>query len=147
MAALDVLIQADILNLLKSLTGDLEFTFLFISHDLSVVAHNCDHVAVMYLGRLVETAPTRDLFAAPRHPYTNALLSAIPLLDPDAEQTATKLEGEIPNPINPPPGCKFHTRCPFAQDRCTAEEPEWREIDDDHFVSCHFADELDLKNA
>ncbi len=144
MAALDVLIQADILNLLKSLTGDLEITFLFISHDLSVVAHICDHVAVMYLGRLVETAPTRDLFAVPRHPYTKALLSAIPHLDPDAEQTATKLEGEIPSPINPPPGCKFHTRCPFAQDRCTAEEPEWREIDDDHFVSCHFADELAL---
>ncbi len=144
MAALDVLIQADILNLLKSLTGDLEITFLFISHDLSVVAHICDHVAVMYLGRLVETAPTRDLFAVPRHPYTKALLSAIPHLDPDAEQTATKLEGEIPSPINPPPGCKFHTRCPFAQDRCTAEQPEWREIDDDHFVSCHFADELAL---
>ncbi len=144
MAALDVLIQADILNLLKSLPGDLEIAFLFISHGLSVVAHICDHVAVMYLGRLVETAPTRDLFAAPRHPYTRALLSAIPHLDPDAEKTATKLEGEIPSPINPPPGCKFHTRCPFAQDRCMAEEPEWREIDDDHFVSCHFADELAL---
>ncbi len=91
------------------MTGDLEITFLFISHDLSVVAHICDHVAVMYLGRLVETAPTRDLFAVPRHPYTKALLSAIPHLDPDAEQTATKLEGEIPSPINPPPGCKFHT--------------------------------------
>ena len=104
MAVLDVLIQADILNLLKSLTGDLEITFLFTNHDLSVVAHICDHVAVMYLGRLVETAPTRDLFAAPRHPYTQALLSAIPHLDPGAEQTATKLEGEIPSPIDPPPG-------------------------------------------
>ncbi len=129
---------------MKSLTEELGITFLFISHDLSVVAHICDHVAVMYLGRLVETAPTRDLFAAPRHPYTKALLSAIPHLDPDAEQTATKLEGEIPSPINPPPGCRFHTRCTFAQDRCKTEEPEWREIDDDHFVSRPFAEELAL---
>ncbi len=144
MAALDVSIQADILSLVKSLTGDLEITFLSISHDLSVVAHICDHVTVMYLGQIVEIAPTKQLFANTRHPYTKALLSAIPDLDPDAEQTATKLEGEIPSPINPPPGCKFHTRCPLAQDRCKTAEPEWREIDDDHFVSCHFADELTL---
>ncbi|MFP6728610.1 MAG: oligopeptide/dipeptide ABC transporter ATP-binding protein [Alphaproteobacteria bacterium] len=143
-AALDVSIQADILNLLNSLQKELGLTFLFISHDLSVVAHTCDHVAVMYLGQIVEIAPTKKLFATTRHPYTKALLSAIPHLDPDAEKTAIKLEGEIPSPINPPSGCKFHTRCPFAQDRCTTEEPEWREIDDDHFVSCHFADELAL---
>jgi oligopeptide/dipeptide ABC transporter ATP-binding protein len=143
-AALDVSIQADILNLLNSLQKELGLTFLFISHDLSVVAHTCDHVAVMYLGQIVEIAPTRKLFSKTRHPYTKALLSAIPHLDPDAEKTAIKLEGEIPSPINPPSGCKFHTRCPFAQDRCKAEEPEWREIDDDHFVSCHFADELNL---
>ena len=105
MAALDVLIQADILNLLKSLTGDLEFTFLLISRDRSVVAHICDHVTVMYLGQIVEIAPTKQLFANTRHPYTKALLSVVPDLDPDAEQTATKLEGEIPSPINPPPGC------------------------------------------
>jgi oligopeptide/dipeptide ABC transporter ATP-binding protein len=143
-AALDVSIQADILNLLNSLQKELGLTFLFISHDLSVVAHTCDHVAVMYLGQIVEIAPTRKLFSKTRHPYTKALLSAIPHLDPDAEKTAIKLEGEIPSPINPPSGCKFHTRCPFAQDRCKAEAPEWREIDDDHFVSCHFADELNL---
>ena len=143
-AALDVSIQADILNLLNSLQKELGLTFLFISHDLSVVAHTCDHVAVMYLGQIVEIAPTRKLFSKTRHPYTKALLSAIPHLDPDAEKTAIKLEGEIPSPINPPSGCKFHTRCPFAQDRCKAEAPEWREIDDDHFVSCHFADELSL---
>ena len=143
-AALDVSIQADILNLLNSLQRELGLTFLFISHDLSVVAHTCDHVAVMYLGQIVEIAPTRKLFSKTRHPYTKALLSAIPHLDPDAEKTAIKLEGEIPSPINPPSGCKFHTRCPYAQDRCKAEAPEWREIDDDHFVSCHFADELDL---
>ncbi len=143
-AALDVSIQADILNLLNSLQKELGLTFLFISHDLSVVAHTCDHVAVMYLGQIVEIAPTKKLFSNTQHPYTKALLSAIPHLDPDAEKTAIKLEGEIPSPLNPPPGCKFHTRCAFAQDRCKAEAPEWREIDDDHFVSCHFADELSL---
>ena len=143
-AALDVSIQADILNLLNSLQKELGLTFLFISHDLSVVAHTCDHVAVMYLGQIVEIAPTKKLFSKTLHPYTKALLSAIPDLDPDAEKTATKLEGEIPSPINPPSGCKFHTRCPFAQDRCTAEVPEWREFDDEHFVACHFADELNL---
>ena len=143
-AALDVSIQADILNLLNSLQTELGLTFLFISHDLSVVAHTCDHVAVMYLGQIVEIAPTKKLFSKTLHPYTKALLSAIPDLAPDAEKTATKLEGEIPSPINPPSGCKFHTRCPFAQDRCTAEVPEWREFDDEHFVACHFADELNL---
>ena len=143
-AALDVSIQADILNLLNSLQTELGLTFLFISHALSVVAHTCDHVAVMYLGQIVEIAPTKKLFSKTLHPYTKALLSAIPDLDPDAEKTATKLEGEIPSPINPPSGCKFHTRCPFAQDRCTAEVPEWREFDDEHFVACHFADELNL---
>ncbi len=143
-AALDVSIQADILNLLISLQKELGLAFLFISHDLSVVAHTCDHVAVMYLGRIVESAPTRKLFARTYHPYTKALLSAIPHLDPDAEKTAIKLEGEIPSPISPPPGCKFHTRCAFVQDRCKVEVPEWREIDDDHFVACHFAEELNL---
>jgi oligopeptide/dipeptide ABC transporter ATP-binding protein len=143
-AALDVSIQADILNLLKSFQKDLGLTFLFISHDLSVVAHTCDKVAVMYLGQIVELADTRKLFFSMRHPYTKALLSAIPSLDPDAKSEAIKLEGEIPSPINPPPGCKFHTRCSFAQDRCKTEPPEWREIDSDHFVACHFADELNL---
>ena len=143
-AALDVSIQADILNLLNSLQKEMGLTFLFISHDLSVVAHTCDHVAVMYLGQIVEIAPTRKLFSKTRHPYTKALLSAIPHLDPDAKKTATKLEGEIPSPVNPPPGCKFHTRCAFVQDRCRVEPPEWREIDDDHFAACHFADELSL---
>jgi oligopeptide/dipeptide ABC transporter ATP-binding protein len=143
-AALDVSIQADILNLLNSLQKEMGLTFLFISHDLSVVAHTCDHVAVMYLGQIVEIAPTKKLFSNTRHPYTKALLSAIPHLDPDAEKTAIKLEGEIPSPINPPSGCKFHTRCPFAQDRCRAESPEWRALDDDHFVACHFSEELTL---
>ena len=141
-AALDVSIQADILNLLLSLQNQLGLTFLFISHDLSVVAHICDHVAVMYLGTLVESAPTRKLFANPRHPYTKALLSAIPSLDPDDSGKAQKLEGEIPSPANPPSGCKFHTRCHFAEERCRKEVPEWRKLDKRHSVACHFAEKL-----
>ena len=137
-AALDVSIQADILNLLKSLQKQLGFTFLFISHDLSVVAHICDHVAVMYLGTLVETAPTRKLFSNPSHPYTKALLSSIPSLDPDSSKKAQKLEGEIPSPSNPPPGCKFHTRCPIPEDLCRKKTPQWKKLSEDHFASCHF---------
>jgi len=137
-AALDVSIQADILNLLKSLQNQLGFTFLFISHDLSVVAHICDSVAVMYLGTLVETAPTRELFTNPSHPYTKALLSSIPSLDPDDRKKAQKLEGEIPSPANPPPGCKFHTRCPIAEDRCRKDVPQWKKLSEGHFASCHF---------
>ncbi len=144
-AALDVSIQADVLNLLKQLQRDLGLTFLFISHDLSVVAHTCDHVAVMYLGRLVETAPTRELFAAPKHPYTKALFSAIPSLDPDDRDRglAQKLEGEIPSPTNQPTGCKFHTRCPFVQDRCRKDEPVLEAAGTPgHEVSCHRWKEL-----
>jgi len=136
-AALDVSIQADVLNLLKELQRDLGITFMFISHDLSVVAHTCDHVAVMYLGRLVETAPTRKIFAAPRHPYTRALFSAIPSLDPDSNDRAQKLEGEIPSPTNQPTGCKFHTRCPHVIDRCRKEEPALEQPGDGHEVACH----------
>lgn len=141
-AALDVSIQADILNLLKQLQRDLGLTFMFISHDLSVVAHTCDHVAVMYLGRIVETAPPRRLFAAPRHPYTRALISAIPSLDPDDRGRAERLEGEIPSPANPPSGCTFHTRCPMARDRCRAEVPQLRQMADGHHSACHFAEDL-----
>ena len=141
-AALDVSIQADVLNLLKELQRDLGITFMFISHDLSVVAHTCDHVAVMYLGRLVETAPTRQLFDAPRHPYTKALFSAIPSLDPDDRGKAQKLEGEIPSPTNQPPGCKFHTRCPHAIDICKTNEPELEADGTGHEVSCHRWKEL-----
>ena len=141
-AALDVSIQADILNLLQSLQDEMGLTFLFISHDLSVVAHICDHVAVMYLGTLVESAPTHKLFANPSHPYTKALLSAIPSLDPNERTKAQKLEGEIPSPVNPPPGCRFHTRCPLVEDRCRTEVPEWRELSDGHSVACHFAEKV-----
>ena len=141
-AALDVSIQADVLNLLKELQRDLRITFMFISHDLSVVAHTCDHVAVMYLGRIVESAPTRQLFENPRHPYTKALFSAIPSLDPDDRGKAQKLEGEIPSPTNQPPGCKFHTRCPFATDICKREEPPLDTCEEGHAVSCHHWQEL-----
>jgi peptide/nickel transport system ATP-binding protein len=141
-AALDVSIQADVLNLLKNIQQEMGLTFLFISHDLSVVAHICDVVAVMYLGRLVETAPTRALFSAPHHPYTKALLSAIPSLDPDDRGTAEKLEGEIPSPTNQPPGCKFHTRCRFAIDRCRTEEPKLEFSGDQRNVACHRWKEL-----
>lgn len=141
-AALDVSIQADVLNLLKEIQNEMGLTFLFISHDLSVVAHTCDHVAVMYLGRLVETAPTRELFAEPRHPYTRALFSAIPSLDPDDRGSAQKLEGEIPSPTNQPSGCKFHTRCPHVIDRCRSEEPELEKSGSEHAVACHRWKEL-----
>ena len=141
-AALDVSIQADVLNLLKSIQEDMGLAFLFISHDLSVVAHTCDHIAVMYLGRLVETAPTRELFATPKHPYTKALLSAIPSLDPDDAGKVEKLEGEIPSPTNPPPGCKFQTRCRFAIDVCRTEEPALDHTGNEHNVACHRWQEL-----
>ena len=141
-AALDVSIQADVLNLLNSIQEESGITFLFISHDLSVIAHTCDFVAVMYLGQIVEAAPTHKLFSETAHPYTRALLSAIPSLDPDVRGHAQKLEGEIPSPINPPPGCRFNTRCPHAQERCRTEVPEWREMSSGHHVACHFSEEL-----
>ncbi len=141
-AALDVSIQADVLNLLNSIQEESGITFLFISHDLSVIAHTCNFVAVMYLGQIVEAAPTHKLFSETAHPYTRALLSAIPSLDPDVRGHAQKLEGEIPSPINPPPGCRFNTRCPHAQERCRSEVPEWREMSSGHHVACHFSEEL-----
>ena len=135
-AALDVSIQADILNLLKSLQEELDLTFLFISHDLSVVARVCDHVAVMYLGSIVESAPSRELFANPKHPYTQALLSAIPSLDPDHTGKAQQLEGEIPSPLNPPNGCKFNTRCPVAIDECRSVAPALEDASGAAHVAC-----------
>ena len=136
-AALDVSIQADILNLLISLQKDLDLTYLYISHDLSVVAHICDEVAVMYLGEIVEHAPTRELFSNPKHPYTKALLSSIPSIDPDKKQNAIILKGEIPSSMNPPSGCVFHTRCNYANENCKKETPLLNtEIKKDHLVSC-----------
>ena len=136
-AALDVSIQADILNLLKALQKELNLTYLFISHDLSVVAHICDEVAVMYLGRIVEHAPTRELFSNPKHPYTKALLSSIPSIDPEKQNKAIELKGEIPSSMNPPSGCVFHTRCQYANENCKKEIPLLNtEIKKDHLVSC-----------
>jgi oligopeptide/dipeptide ABC transporter ATP-binding protein len=143
-AALDVSIQAEILNLLMDLQDEFQLTYLFIAHDLSVVAHISNRVAVMYVGQMVELASTNELFNSPRHPYTESLLSAIPEVDPDIETKPVSIKGEIPNPANPPSGCRFHTRCPYAQGKCRSEEPEWREIEEKHFAACHFSDELDL---
>lgn len=135
-SALDVSIQAQIINLFSDLRDDHGVTFLFISHDLGVVEHLCDDVAVMYLGQLVETASRDALFSSPLHPYTRALLAAVPTLDPDSEPVAA-LQGEIPDPYRPPSGCRFSSRCPQASDRCRRDIPLLREVADGHLVACH----------
>jgi oligopeptide transport system ATP-binding protein len=141
-AALDVSIQSQIVNLLVNLQAHLGLTYLFISHDLSMVRHIADRVAVLYLGRIMELSDSEELYTNPKHPYTRALLSAVPVPDPvvEAERKRVILAGDIPSPAHPPPGCPFNTRCPIAQDRCSAEVPEWRELSSDHWVACHFAE-------
>ncbi len=139
-SALDVSIQAQILNLLQDLQQDLGLSYLFISHDLNVVRHLADRVGVMYLGRLVESAGAEDLFREPLHPYTQALISANPIPDPERELTPQVLEGEVPSPLSPPSGCHFHPRCPHASDRCRAEVPKLLERGD-RLVACHLYDE------
>lgn len=141
-SALDVAIQAQVLNLLARLQADRGFAMLFISHDLSVVRHVSDEVIVMYLGRIVERANAGALFDAPRHPYTKALISAIPSRDLDRPSTRMRLQGDVPSPVNLPSGCAFHTRCPFARDLCAKERPALDERTDGCAVACHFADEL-----
>nr|WP_156643907.1 dipeptide ABC transporter ATP-binding protein [Lentibacillus sp. JNUCC-1] len=141
-SALDVSVQAQVLNLMKKLQRELDLTYLFISHDLSVVKHISDRVIVMYLGKVVEIADNDKLFANPRHPYTKALLSAIPVPDVNVQRDEIEIKGDVPSPINPPKGCRFHTRCPFATEHCRNVEPELRTIDDQHKVSCHYAEDL-----
>ncbi len=139
-AALDVSIQAQVINLLEDLQSDLGLTYLFISHDLAMVRHIADRVAVMYLGRFMELGDVNAVYDNPLHPYTRALHSAVPVPDPvvEANRKQIILEGDIPSPSNPPPGCVFNTRCPIAQDRCVSEVPEWREMEPDHWIACHF---------
>lgn len=141
-AALDVSIQAQVVNLLEELQNELGLTYLFISHDLSMIRHIADRVAVMYLGKIMELADHKALYAEPLHPYTQALLSAVPVPDPVLEEKRERiiLEGDVPSPANPPKGCYFNTRCPVAVERCFQEEPEWRQLRPEHYAACHLAE-------
>ena len=148
-SALDVSVRAQILNLLQDLQEEMQLTYLFVSHDLSVIEYLCDRVAVMYVGKLVELASTEALFANPQHPYTEALLSAVPKPDPRLRRRKQRivLEGEVADPANPPSGCYFHPRCRYAKDRCRQETPALRLVQPGHFAACHFAEELTLQGV
>ncbi len=144
-SALDVSVQAQILNLMRELQGEMDLTYIFISHDLSVVEYIADRVAVMYVGKLVEVAPTEELFHNPRHPYTEALLSAVPKTDPRLRTKRIVLEGDVADPAHPPSGCYFHPRCKYAKDSCATEAPQLRDIGEGHLVSCLYAEQLALR--
>src|SRR5699024_735200 len=141
-SALDVSVQAQVVNLLKDLQQDKGLTFLFIAHDLSMVKQISDRIGVMYLGNLMELTSSSQLYDNPLHPYTQALLSAIPIPDPDIEESRERiiLEGDLPSAINPPSGCVFRTRCPFAMEVCSMKKPVWQEVEQDHYVACHLYD-------
>ena len=143
-SALDVSVQAQVLNLMKDLQKEFNLTYLFVAHDLSVVEHICDRVAVMYMGNLIEQSKTSNIFETPKHPYSAALMSAVPKPDPRNKMKRIILEGEVPNPANPPSGCTFHPRCQYAKDICRKKKPEFRDIGSGHFAACHFAGELNL---
>ncbi|MFP4135407.1 MAG: ABC transporter ATP-binding protein [Candidatus Acetothermia bacterium] len=144
-SALDVSIQAQVLNRLEDLQEEFGLTYLFIAHDLSVIKHISDRVAVMYLGQIVELSSVEKLFSDPKHPYTEALMSAVPVANPDFESERIVLEGDVPSPVDPPSGCYFHPRCPYSEPDCSESEPEFREVEDDHYVHCHYAEDLKLK--
>lgn len=146
-SALDVSIQAQILNLLEDLQDQFGLTYLFVAHDLSVVKHISDRVAVMYLGKIVELAETEELFLRPRHPYTEALLSAVPVPDPDYQAERIILQGDVPSPVNPPKGCRFHPRCMYAKDICANQTPELVDLGGKHYAACHFASQLTLRGV
>jgi peptide/nickel transport system ATP-binding protein/oligopeptide transport system ATP-binding protein len=140
-SALDKSVQAQVLNLLEDLQAEMDLTYVFISHDLNVVEHMSDQVAVMYLGQLVETCKSDELYKNPLHPYTKTLLAAIPSVDPDAKKNEDILEGEIPSPLNPPSGCRFRTRCPHVMDVCSEVRPPILDVGDGHYVACHLFQE------
>ena len=144
-SALDVSVQAQILNLLKDLQAQFGLSYVFIAHDMAVVEFIAHRISVMYVGKMVELAATSELFSRPRHPYTEALLSAVPIPEPNRARSRIILEGEVANPANPPSGCYFHPRCRYADERCRRESPQWREISSKHFVACHHSESIELK--